>query len=283
MTLFLIRDDDANATTDPARLERAYAPLLDAGCPLTFSVIPSVGLDTLAPDGRPERFLPPDLAGPPVDVVLRAGSPLAVWLRADRAQRGVAQHGLDHRRVRGRTEFGALERREAYARMLVGRDLLTEALGAAPLGFVAPWDALSRGSLQAAVELFPVVSTSWLDRDRLPVHWWPAHAAERLQRSERLRLGGSMVLRHRGGPIGPETAPADVPAILDQLAHRAEVAVIMLHHWMFWETPEPHPVVRALARALASRRTVGLRELAAQVSRPGAAPVSLREAVGGVS
>jgi len=283
MALFLLRDDDANATTDPARLERAYAPLLDAGHAMTFSVIPDVALDTLAPDGAPERFLPEDLAGPPVTVGLRRSSPLAAWLRARADQCSVAQHGLDHRRVREGTEFGALSHREASDRMRAGHDILTIALGHAPLGFVAPWDALSRGAVVAATELFPVISTSWLDRDKLPPRWWPAHAAERLQRREMLQLGSSLVLRHRGGLIGPATAPDDVPAILEKLSLHAEVAVVVLHHWMFWESSEPHPVIRALARALAGHRTAGLPGLAGRLSQAGLPAVPERDAAGGLS
>lgn len=262
MATFFLRDDDANATTDPARLERAYAPLLDAGLPLTFSVIPRVGLDTLAPDGQPERFLPPHLAGQRGEVALCSSSPLAGWLRASRGQCQAAQHGLDHRRVRGGTEFGALSRSEAAARIEEGRSLLAGALGARPLGFVAPWDALSAGALEAAVERFPLVSTSWLDRGRLPPRWWPAHAVERLWRSERLRLGGSLVLRHRGGPVGGSLPPDQVASRLDDLGRGAEVAVVVLHHWMFWGSDEPHPVVRALGRALRGRRVASLSELA---------------------
>lgn len=278
MNRFLLRDDDANATTDPERLQRAYAPLLDAGIPITFSVIPSVGLDTLAPDGSHERFLPPELAGTPCDVELSASSPLARWLRASSSLCSVAQHGFDHRRVQGGTEFGCLPREEALARVRAGRDILIRALGLAPVGFVAPWDALSSEALQVVVERFPVVSTSWLGRKRLPPRWWPAHMMERLLRNEVMFLGDSVVLRHRGGPIGPHTNPTDVPALLDHLAHGADVAVVMLHHWMFWERPEPHPVVRALARALTGQRVLRLETLAAErLSHPAISPFSRRD------
>lgn len=274
MSRFLIRDDDANATTDPRRLERAYAPLLDAGLPLTFSVIPRVGFDTLAPDGLPERFLQGDLAGSPRERPLLPTTPLAVWLRANASRCDVAQHGLDHRRVRGGTEFGALTRAEAHTRIEEGRALLARALGQSPNAFVAPWDALSPGALEAVLDRFPILSTSWLGRERLPIRWWPTHLLERLQKNEILHLGTGVVLRHRGGPIGPATSPEDVPRILEQLAYRADIAVVMLHHWMFWEQDEPHPVIRALARALARQRVLRLEEIAPpRVSRPGTAVV----------
>lgn len=279
MAVFLLRDDDANATTDPGRLEQVYAPLLDARHHLVFSVIPRVALDTKAPDGTSERFVREDLAGSPDSVPLRASSPLACWLRTNRARCDVAQHGLDHRRVRGGTEFGALSYREALDRIDAGHRQLSDALGHAPLGFVAPWDALSRGSLAAAVERFPVVSTSWVDRDRLSPLWWPAHVVERARRSESLRLGTARVLRHRGGPIGPDTRPEDVPAILARLAQNAEVAVVVLHHWMFWSRSGPHPVVTALARALRGHHTASLAELVPRSSHHGTSRLSPRDSL----
>jgi peptidoglycan/xylan/chitin deacetylase (PgdA/CDA1 family) len=278
MTRFLLREDDVNATTDLERLERTYAPLLDAGVPLTFSVIPSVRFDTLAPDGQPERFLPLHLAGSPQESPLLRSCPAAAWLREHAAQCSVAQHGFNHQRVRNNTEFGALTRAEAAARIDAGYRILTRALGSPPLAFVAPWDAMSSEALEVAVERFPVVSPSWLGRERLPARWWPAHLVERVQKSEILRLEGRLVLRHRGGPIGPQTPPDEVPRILESLAHRAEIAVVMLHHWMFWERDEPHPVVRALARALEHHEVIRLEELVpSRPSRGDAAPVSSRD------
>ncbi len=76
MTLFLVRDDDANATTRPERPERVYAPLLDAQIPLNFAVIPEVALDTRTPDGTREHFLDENSEDEEAEVV----------------------HGLSHRR-----------------------------------------------------------------------------------------------------------------------------------------------------------------------------------------
>jgi Uncharacterized protein conserved in bacteria (DUF2334) len=254
MTIFLLRDDDANATTDPQRLERAYAPLLDAGHALNLSVIPEVALDTRAPDGVRERFLSEDSPDDDRVVPLTADAPMARWLRAHRVNVEPLVHGLTHRRVRAGTEFGALDEQAAGARMDRGRKLLEAAVHGAVSGFVAPWDAMSNGAIVAASTRFRVLSTSWLDRSKLPVRWWGAHYAERLRKSETLRLGDAWVVRHRGGPIGAELDPSAVASVVDRLAHRAEVCVIVLHHWMFWGSSEPHPVVKALSRALTGKR-----------------------------
>jgi predicted deacetylase len=262
MTMFLLRDDDPNATTDPARLARAYAPLLDAGFPINFAVIPSVALDTRAPDGARERFLDersPDCAD---ERPLTRDTPLVQWLRANEGCTDVFVHGLSHRRIAGGTELGALSRRDAGERLDRAIAIFEDVLERRPQGFVAPWDALSRGAVEATCARFPLVSTSFLDRARLPVAAWPAHVMERLSRREALRYGDAWILRHRGGKLSGETAPADVPHVLAELSHKAEIAVVMLHHWMFWEKDEPHPVVRALARSLRGARVVTVREAA---------------------
>lgn len=258
MTQFVLRDDDANATTPAARLERAYAPLLDAGFTLDLSVIPDVALDTLAPDGARERFLCDAPSHGRRTARLEPRHEIAQWIRRHPTQLVPLVHGLTHSRVREGTEFGALSAVEAGDRMDRGRAILESALGTRVEGFVAPWDAMSRGAITAAVSRFRVLSTSWLDRTKLAPKHWPAHYAERLRRRETLELDRCRVLRHRGGLIGPSLDPSLVSATLDRLSSGADVCVVVLHHWMFWEDEAPHPVVRALAKALARRRVASM-------------------------
>lgn len=267
--MFLVRDDDANATTDPARLERAYAPLLDAGVPVCFSTVPEVALDTRAPDGERERFI--DERSPSCDahVRLTEDTPLARWLRAHAHDVDVFAHGLSHRRLRGGTEFGALTHAEARTRVAEANAIFVRAIGRAPLGFVAPWDALSAGSLRACVDAYPLVSTGWVAPRLLPVGAWPAHVLERIGRREALRVRRSWVVRHRGGRLAEDTPPDAVPRILDELARRADVAVVVLHHWMYWDRADPHPAIVALANALRTRPVCDVRRAIAHLdARP---------------
>jgi hypothetical protein len=257
----LLRDDDANATTDPRWFAKIYAPILDAGLPLNLSVIPEVRLDTRAPDGAYERFLC-RRAGDTGTEPLAWDSPIAAWMRERRAQVVPLQHGWTHERVREGTEFGALDEGEAARRILRGRQVLERALGERAAGFVAPWDALSSGALLAAASAYKLVSTSWLDRSKLPVGAWPTHVAERLQRREALRLRGSWVLRHRGGPVHDRTDPREIPSILRSLSDGASVTVVVLHHWMF-DGVERHPVLTALVDALRAYNVVSAREAGA--------------------
>src|SRR5215813_8954348 len=99
MSIVLVRDDDANATTRPERLARAYAPLLDAGIPVSFAVIPEVALDTRDPEGARERFLDEATADQDRLAAITPQTPLAAWLRRHRGAVDVFVHGLSHRRL----------------------------------------------------------------------------------------------------------------------------------------------------------------------------------------
>ena len=95
----------------------------------------------------------------------------------------------------------------------------------------------------------------------MPWTAWPAHVVERATRSEVIRLGKrARLVRHRGGKISGDTRPEDVAGIVEAIGNRAELAVIVLHHWMFWDRGADHPVVRALAEALRPKRVVGVRD-----------------------
>jgi len=258
MTMYLVRDDDANATTEPERLERVYAPLLDAGIPVSFAVIPEVALDTRAPDGARERFLDSSRPDSSTSLPLRWDTPLARWIRANQGQVSVMMHGLSHSRRRSGTEFGALTGCEAADLVARGIDIMVDSLGRCPRAFVAPWDALSKGSLSAATSAFDLVSTGFVDRDRLSPADWAAHAAERVSGSQALPVGHGWVLRHKGCRITGATRASEVGSILDEISANAEICVVVLHHWMFREGPSPHEAVRELARVLHARTVCGV-------------------------
>ncbi len=256
--LVVLRDDDVNATTPTERLARAYRPLLAEGHKISFSAIPKVDTVTRDPSGRRESFI----VGKPADPICAfyRNSEFVVWQRENAAQTEVAMHGLTHARVRGGTEFGSLDFAEASIRLDEGLRILTEAFDQPVRSFVAPWDALSRGSVQAASERFRIISTGFLDRRRLPVRDWPKHYLERLRCQMLVPVGKCWVLRHSGG-LTPDVTPEDIPGVVRQISGGAMVTVIVLHHWMFWSNGE-HPAILALARQLKGFRVVTLNEVA---------------------
>jgi hypothetical protein len=263
--MILLRDDDANATTEPAQLARAYAPLLDARYPINFAVIPEVALDTCAPGGRRERFIDESAPHTSATLALQTDSSLAVWLKSNASDVEVLQHGHTHRRGIDGTEFGGISHDAAAHAIERGAAILEMALGRRPIAFVPPWDVLSRGAVQAAVRTFALVSCWRVSRQRLPISAWPAHLVERTTKSEAIRIGDCWLLRHRGDRIGADLDPAEVPAVVERLTRGARVGVITLHHWRFWERGEPHPVIVALARALRGKRVGTVRHALASL------------------
>jgi hypothetical protein len=259
--MILLRDDDANATTPPGKLARAYAPLLDARYPINFAVIPEVALDTCAPGGSRERFIDESAPHTSGTVALKSDSNLAVWLKSNASD----LHVLTHRRGSDATEFGNIRRDPAVRAIEQGAAILETAIGRRPIGFVPPWDALSRGAVQAAAGAFRLVSCWRVSISRLPLSVWSAHFVERITRSGAIRIGDGWLLRHRGDRIGPNLDPARIPVVVEKLTRRARVGVIVLHHWRFWEGAEPHPVIVALARALRGKRLATVQEAVAHL------------------
>jgi hypothetical protein len=263
--LVVLRDDDVNATTPVDKLARAYRPLLAEGHKICFSTIPKLDTTTPGPSGQRESFIVGEPAEP--FPALHHSSEFVAWQRENAAQAEVAMHGVTHSRVRGGTEFGSLDFAEAATRLDEGIRIITEAFGRPARSFVAPWDALSRGSLQAAAERFEIISTCFLDRRRLPVQDWPKHYLERLRQQMLLPVGGSWVLRHQGG-LTPDATPDDIPRVIQRVNGGALVTVIVLHHWMFWGTGE-HPAILALSRQLQGLTVVTLGEVADRLRQLG--------------
>src|SRR5262245_34983642 len=57
MHYVILRDDDTNALTPRACLERLYRPFLDRGLPVNLATIPDVRCDVRTPDQKLEGFI----------------------------------------------------------------------------------------------------------------------------------------------------------------------------------------------------------------------------------
>ena len=252
--LVILRDDDVNTTTPVERLERVYRPLLAEGHKITFATIPKVATGTVVPTGEREPFIMGTHGA--TELPLQRDTPIVGWLRENAALVEAGMHGLTHARLRNGTEFGSLTQAEAAARLDEGLKIMEHAFGKRPRSFIAPWDELSRGSIAATTERFDVVSTSFLNRKKLPASQWPKHFLERLRRQLILPINNCWVLRHEGG-VRPDETADQIHARVRAIPDGPLITVIVLHHWMFWDKAE-HPAVLALARDLKKFRTITL-------------------------
>lgn len=142
MTLqFAIRDDDCNAFTEVAELERAYAGL-PADVPVSFAVVPYHA--SLECPAVPEDRWDEDERRP-----LGANEDLVEYLRSglEDGSCAVALHGYSHERFDGRPEFVAGP--DLSDRIERGRAHLEEALGHDVDVFVPPNNSLSRRGIRA--------------------------------------------------------------------------------------------------------------------------------------
>ncbi len=257
MSTVFLRDDDANTTTPPERLERLYRPFLARGWPVNLSIIPEVRTDTRLPDGRLEGFLHGPRAGSPGTLPIRENRALLQYLSAEPGYR-LLVHGLHHDFPGGHFEFASDDPRDLKARIARALMRFEEAGLGRPKVFVAPQDQMSRTAMALLAENFPVVSGSWYELGRVPRRWWPAYLIQKkVLRREVLRLGGTMFLGHPGCRFRPGRDPDR--ARLDVLAHveSHDLTVVVLHHWEFFPEDREDPVrieaLHALAADLAAR------------------------------
>src|ERR1051326_2409581 len=196
MRYVILRDDDTNALTPVACLERLYRPFLDRGLPVNLAVIPHVRTDVRMPCGQLEGFLVAKRGNGTRALPIGSGGELVEYLRTNRGYR-IVQHGCHHDYF----EFDRIDRAEIERRLEHGARLLTEAGFPAPRTFVAPYDKLSRASLRAAAKHFAVLSTGWFELRRVPAHWWPRYALKKILRQPHRRGGGGGVVSHPRCPL----------------------------------------------------------------------------------
>ncbi|MEO5960252.1 MAG: DUF2334 domain-containing protein, partial [Opitutaceae bacterium] len=134
MRTVIIRDDDTNALTPVACLEKLYRPFLARGLPVNLAVIPEVQTTTRLPNGHLEGYLANRVRATTPPFAPLAESPaLTDYLHANPGL-NVVQHGCHHDAF----EFDRTDRTEVVRRLELGAQRLREAGFASEAAFVAP-------------------------------------------------------------------------------------------------------------------------------------------------
>jgi len=235
MRYVILRDDDTNALTPPECLDKLYRPFLERGLPVNLAVIPEVRTSVRLPDGRPEGFLMAR-TGKEADTVPMAESPELIAYLKSNAGYQVVQHGCYH----DYHEFGKMERAEAVRRLDHGAQRLMEAgLGRSSV-FVAPYDLLSKATLEATAERFDVVSTCWFFLDGMPYRWWPRYAFSMLRKHPHWRTGKSLMLSHPGCLLSHRRPVGTMLAEIRRAIKSQTVTVLVTHWWEYFDNKEPN-------------------------------------------
>ncbi|HLZ53626.1 MAG TPA: DUF2334 domain-containing protein, partial [Verrucomicrobiae bacterium] len=95
MHYVILRDDDTNAFTPVACLERLYRPFLQRGLPVNLAVVPDVRTDAASFDGRLEQFLFFKNGCVELTKPIGDNEELVHYLR-EQPGFHVVQHGYDH-------------------------------------------------------------------------------------------------------------------------------------------------------------------------------------------
>ena len=262
MRYVVIRDDDTNALTPVECLETLYRPFLDRGLPVNLATIPEVSTRVTFPDGRPEGFLTIGNKSFKETIPIGRNQELVRYL-LDNSGFHIVQHGLHHDLF----EFESNDRTEICRRLERGKALFREAGFPPSPAFVAPYDRFSSASFMEAARRFPVLSSGWYERRRLPIGWWPKYFLKKLFGASHWKIRDTLLLSHPGCILSYHR-PVDT--ILDEVkkaVQRGQLTVLVTHWWEYFRDS-------SIDRQLISR----LHEVAAYLaSGPGIKVVSFSE------
>lgn len=235
MRYVILRDDDTNALTPVDCLDALYRPFLDRGLPVNLAVIPEVATNALTPEGKPEGFLFARNGTRAERVPIGETPELVRYLQGNLGYR-VIQHGCHHDCF----EFDRESPEEISARLERGLGLLAEAGFPRPLTFVAPHDKFSRASYREVAKRFPVISSGWFERRRLPVSWWPRYLRKKVRDQAHWRVGRTVLLSHPGCLLSAQRDFNLMLVEIDRSIHSRQLTVLVTHWWEYFPAGKMH-------------------------------------------
>ena len=242
MRYVILRDDDTNAFTPVACLERLYRPFLERGLPVNLATIPNVSTLTVLPDGRPEGFLAYTNGTTLRNRTMAENLELTRYLLANPGFK-IVQHGYDHRYL----EFDSINREEISRHLALGTQLLMDAGFSKPQTFVAPYDRFTRVSLQETAEQFEVISSGWFELKRLPRTWWPRYALKKISQQPHWQVNGTRLLSHPGCLLSFHRPYDTMLTEIVRAVARQPLTVLVTHWWEYFREQQPdEPFIRVL-------------------------------------
>ncbi len=229
MRYVVIRDDDTNALTPVECLERLYRPFLDRGLPVNLATIPDVTTDAHMSNGAPEGFLVHRNGEKSKTVPIGSNAKLVNYIRENSGYT-VIQHGLHHDYL----EFDRQVPSEVAARLDRGTQLLLDAGLERPHTFVAPYDKLSRASLQEVARRFRVLSTGWYELRRLPYTWWPRYLLKKVRHVPHWRVGQTLLLTHPGCLLSCHRTYSTMLGGIIHYLQTQQLTVLVTHWWEYY-------------------------------------------------
>jgi hypothetical protein len=234
MHYVILRDDDTNALTPVAWLERLYRPFLERGLPVNLATIPNVGTTLTMPDGKPEGLLVAKQGSPAPNLPIGSHQELVRYLLANPLFK-IIQHGFDHEYF----EFDRTDAGDIARRLDEGTRLLQAAGFARPQTFVAPYDKMSRVSLGEVARRFRVVSTGWFELGRLPRAWWPGYFWKKAFKTPHWQIGKTRLLSHPGCLLSYHRPYEAMLETIRRSIESRSVTVLVTHWWEYYRENRP--------------------------------------------
>lgn len=238
MRYVILRDDDTNALTPVAWLEKLYRPFLDRALPVTLATIPNVRTDITYGPGILEGFLVARNGYSKNEAPISENAELVEYLKANPGYH-FAQHGYNHEFIRGACEFEQSDRPDLVRRLEGGIRLLEETGLGRPQAFVAPYDRFTAESFQLVAERFSVISTGWFEWGRLPAAWKPAYLWKKLKGAPHWKANGTLLLSHPGCHLSYHRPYESILPQIKTSIRSQKLTVLVTHWWEFFRDKKP--------------------------------------------
>ncbi len=167
-------------------------------------------------------------------VPIAANEKLTAYLRSNSGFH-IVQHGCHHHYL----EFDSADRKEIGRRLDKGARLLQEAGLSKPRVFVAPYDRLSRQSLNEVATRFRVLSTGWYELRRLPYSWWPRYGFKKLRKTAHWRVGRTLLLSHPGCLLSYHHTVSTMLGGIFHYLENQRLTVLVTHWWEYFRDGQP--------------------------------------------
>jgi hypothetical protein len=183
----------------------------------------------MLPDGKPEGFLAYRNGTTSPSVPIAANVKLVNYLRENHGYK-IVQHGLHHDYL----EFERVKDGAVGDWLEQGTKALLDAGFPRPGTFVAPDDKFSRDALQETARRFPVISSGWYERRRLPYTWWPRYSWKKLRAEPHWRIGRTLLLSHPGCLLSCFRPYEKMLETIRGEIEQRQLTVLVTHWWEYF-------------------------------------------------
>jgi hypothetical protein len=107
---------------------------------------------------------------------------------------------------------------------------------------VAPYDKFSRVSLAETAKRFPVVSSGWYERRRLPISWLPKYVLKKVFRKPHWQMRNVALLSHPGCLLSCHRPRETMLGEVKRAVQQSQLTVLVTHWWEYFRVCQPDEV-----------------------------------------